>query len=375
MANRERNKSKQKAQSLQDVRARIDTIDDELLRLFNERASLAADTAAAKKAEGDANCYRPEREQEVLRRLGKANPGPIRESDLRRLYGELISVCRSMEQELRVACFGDASSHTYAALLQHFGHSVQVEPCQDIGMVFRAVERNECEHGVVPVENSSEGSVNHTLDMFMDTSLCIDGEIEMRIRHGLWLASGLERAATRKVYGHAQALAQCRNWLSLHMPHAKCIPAASSSDAVQRAVRDRQAALAGEHAGDAAEGLHLDHAGIEDKLLNTTRFLVLGRGLCQPSGDDKTSILFATANHPGSLCQMLQCMARHEVSMTRIESRPSGKGNWEYVFFVDLEGHSKDEKVSAALNELSSTAAMYRCLGSYPKARSQAAGG
>lgn len=357
---------------LESLRGEIDAIDDRLLQLFNQRAQLAVNVAAAKDAAGGAaSCYRPEREQAVLRRLLKNNPGPMQAPDLHRLYSELISVCRSMEQLLRVACFGDGTSHTSAALLRHFGHSVEMVPCEDISLVFRAVERGECDYGVVPVENSSEGSVNHTLDMFMDTSLCIDGEIEMRIRHGLWLAVATDRASVQKVYGHAQALAQCRNWLQLKLPQARLIAAASSSDAVQRAIRDGQAAVAGEHVLGEAEGLLLDGRGIEDKVGNTTRFLVLGPGLCEPSGNDKTSILFATPNHPGALCRMLECLAKHKVSMTRIESRPSGQGNWQYVFFVDIEGHGKDEKVGAALRELSSVAAMYRCLGSYPRVLSQ----
>ena len=308
------------------------------------------------------------RELAILKRLLQANKGPVKDGDLQRFYSELISICRGMEQVLQVACFGDASSHTSAALLQHFGHGVKVKPCQDIAAVFRAVEGGECDHGVVPVENSSEGSVNHTLDMLMDTSLYVCGEIEMRIRHALWLAAGVTRQEVSRVYGHVQALAQCRNWLAINMPHAECVQAASSSDAIQRAVSDHQAAVAGEHAGDECKDLRPDSTGIEDRIGNSTRFLVLGQDYCEATSDDKTSILFATPNNPGSLCQVLQCLARHQVSMTRIESRPSGKANWEYVFFVDLEGHGTDDKVRQALDELSAAAAMYRCLGSYPKA-------
>ena len=256
---------------------------------------------------------------------------------------------------------------TQAAALKHFGHSITTLPVSAISDVFQEVEAGNCQYGVVPVENSTEGVISHTLDMFFNSSLQICGEVTLRIHHNLLsLSHGLE--SVKRVYSHQQSLAQCRGWLDRHLPHAEHIPVGSNAEAARKAKEDPgSAAIAGETAGEIYQLAILAH-NIEDEQGNTTRFLIIGKQMVPPSGDDKTSLLISTKNEAGGLHRLLEPLAAHGVSMTRIESRPSRRGMWDYVFFIDIDGHREEAKVVRALAALEKAAGMYKILGSYPKA-------
>lgn len=356
------------AAKLEQLRNEIDALDERLVDLLNRRARLAMDVARAKQRDNAATLYRPEREARVLQRVTALNKGPLPDEEIARLVREVMSACLALESPLTVACLGPEGTFTEAAALKHFGQSVQLTLLGGIDQVFREVRAGACQYGVVPVENSVEGAVNHTLDMLLVSDLKLCGEVELRIRQQLLSrAQRLEDIET--VYSHEQSLAQCRRWLDANLADARRAPVTSNALAVLNAGKDeRSAAIAGERAGRLHE-LPALRKNIEDNPDNTTRFLVLGKDVPPPSGNDKTSVLFAMPSQPGSLMNMLACFADHGVNMTRIESRPSRQGTWEYVFFVDLLGHARDETLTRALTELRDKAAMMKYLGSYPVAR------
>jgi chorismate mutase/prephenate dehydratase len=353
---------------LNGIRARIDAIDEQLQDLLNQRAAAAHEIAAVKREhEPDAVFYRPEREAQILREVKARNRGPLGDEEMARLFREIMSACLALEQPLEVAFLGPAGTFTQAAALKHFGHAVRTLPVGAIADVFQEVETGNCDYGVVPVENSTEGVVNHTLDMFLSSPLRVCGEVMLRIHHNLISkARGLE--ALERVYSHQQSLAQCRGWLDRHLPQVERRAVGSNAEAARLARDDvRAAAIAGETAAE-IYGLTILVPNIEDEPGNTTRFLVIGRQTVPPSGDDKTSLLLSTRNEAGGLHRLLTPLAEHGISMTRIESRPSRRGIWDYVFFVDIEGHRDDPKVAAALQALREVTGMYKELGSYPRA-------
>jgi chorismate mutase/prephenate dehydratase len=353
---------------LKSIRDNIDRIDAQLQTLLNERARAAQEVARIKlKANPEAEFYRPEREAEVLRRVKERNQGPLDGEEIARLFREIMSACLALEQPLRVAFLGPDGTFTQAAALKHFGHSVLTQSMNSIGDIFRDVEAGACQFGVVPVENSTEGVISHTLDSFLNSPLKICGEVSLRINHQL--LSRLERLdQVEKVYSHAQSLAQCRGWLDRHLPHAERVPVGSNAEAARLASEDPGvAAIAGEAAGEIYQLQRLA-SNIEDEPGNTTRFLVIGKQDVPPSGSDKTSLLFSTHNQSGGLHAMLTPFAEHGISMTRIESRPSRRGRWDYVFFVDVEGHREDSDLSQALRKIEQAATQFKVLGSYPKA-------
>lgn len=352
---------------LTDLRKQIDDIDARLLALISERARMAQKVARIKgeNAGGNNSFYRPEREAQVLRRIIEKNGGPLSEEEMARLFREIMSACLALEQILNIAYLGPEGTFTQTAALKHFGHSVKTTALGSIDQVFREVESGACHYGVVPIENSIEGVVNHTLDMLINSPLLICGEVELRIHHHL-LTHAKKPAQIRQIYSHQQSLAQCRSWLDTHLPDAERIAVSSNAEAARRVGHKKtMAAIAGE---TASEYYHLPvlFSNIEDHPDNTTRFLVLGCHPTSPSGKDKTSLLFSAPNRPGSLHDMLTCFAENKVSLTRIESRPSRLGMWDYVFFIDVEGHAEDAKVVAALKKLESSASMVKLLGSYP---------
>ncbi|RME35302.1 MAG: prephenate dehydratase [Gammaproteobacteria bacterium] len=353
---------------LQRLRERIDAIDEKLLDLISERARLAGEVARAKQAAGNnSSCYRPEREAQVLRRMLEHNPGPLPDEDVARLFREIMSACLALQQPLTIAYLGPEGTFTQAAAFKHFGHSVNTAPLAAIDEVFREVESGDAHFGVVPVENSTEGVVTHTLDQFMESPLKICGEVVLRIHHHL-LGRGDGLDGVKKVYAHQQALAQCRRWLDGHLPHADRLAVSSNAEAARLASKeDESAAIAGDAALE-LYGLRYLARNIEDEPDNTTRFLVIGRQDTPRSGRDKTSLMFTTPNRAGALYEMLSAFAEQRISLTRIESRPSRIGMWDYVFFVDLEGHIEDEPVREAVTELERRAAMVKHLGSYPQA-------
>jgi len=360
------------SESLSDLRKKIDAIDLEILGLISARARCAQRVAEIKNgavAEGESvpSFYRPEREAEVLRHIQQANPGPLNDEEMARLFREIMSACLALEARQTVAYFGPEGTFTQSAALKHFGHSIHTQALAAINEVFREVESGGCEFGVVPIENSTEGVVNHTLDSFLQSSLNICGEVELRIHQHL-LGKSEDLSAIKRVFSHPQSLAQCREWLDTHLPQVEKVNTDSNAEAARRIVEEEgAAAIAGEGAAD-IYGLSVLSRNIEDNPDNTTRFLIIGHQFVPRSGDDKTSLLVSTHNRPGSLYRLLTPFANNDVSLTRIESRPSRCVNWEYVFFLDLIGHIEDRHIQDALEALREDAEMVRVLGSYPRA-------
>jgi len=352
---------------LRALRDRIDQLDQQIQILISQRAECAREIATLKQAAGDGNFYRPEREVDVLRRVIARNQGPLANEEIARLFREIMSACLALEEPMNIAFLGPEGTFTQAAAMKHFGHSVTTVPLASIADVFREVESGAAHFGVVPIENSTEGVINHTLDMFMNSPLRICGEVELRIHHHL-LGKGKTLKQAKRVLSHQQSLAQCREWLDTHLPGIERVAVASNAEAARLAARDARAvAIAGNSAAE-IYGLQVLVSNIEDEPDNTTRFLVIGRLDPLPSGEDKTSLLISGPNRSGSLMQLLAPLARHRINMTRIESRPSRRGLWEYVFFVDIDGHVQDPRVRKAMAELEKGSTVIKWLGSYPKA-------
>ncbi len=348
---------------LQNLRAEIDGIDDELLKLISRRAQLAQTIGRLKQG----SVYRPEREAQVLRRIKEANPGPLSAETAARLFREIMSACLALEKPLSVAYLGPRGTFTQAAALKQFGHAAQTVDCASIDEVFRKVEANQADYAVTPVENSTEGAVGRTLDLLLNTPLKICGEVVVRVHHYL-LREGESLSGIEKIYSHAQSFAQCHEWLNQNLPGVTRVTVASNAEAARLAAEEPQAAaIAGETAAE-IYGLSALVRNIEDEPNNTTRFLVLGRQEAARSGRDKTSIVMAAPNQPGAMHDLLGPFARNGVSMTKLESRPSGAGLWEYVFYVDVEGHQLDAPVAIAIKELQALAPLVKVLGSYPVA-------
>lgn len=351
---------------LEETRARIDVVDAQLVDLLAQRARLVASVAHIKRAGGGSGVfYRPDREAQILRRVQQLNPGPLSNEEVARLFREIISACFALEQSINVAYLGPEGTFTHEAAQKHFGQSARTTALPGIEQVFREVEAGQCHFGVVPVENSIEGVVNHTLDLLMNSTLRICGEVELRIHQHL-MSRCAEVADVRRVYSHQQSLAQCRAWLNANLPAAERVPVASNAEAARVAAVEEDAAAVGGAAAAGIHGLPILVHNIEDVPDNTTRFIVLGREDATPSGRDKTSVLFTAPNKPGALALILKCFGDQGVNMVRIESRPSRRGMWDYVFFADLEGHAQDAPVAAALAALGREAPLVRVLGSYP---------
>jgi chorismate mutase/prephenate dehydratase len=364
---------------LEQVRADIDAIDREIQALIDRRAlcaqrvaeiKLAAANAATARDEVDTEVvfYRPEREAQVLRRIIERNTGPLEGDSVARIFREIMSACLALERPLQVAYLGPEGTFTQAASIKHFGHAAVCVPQATIDGVFAQVESGECNYGVVPVENSTEGMVSHTLDNFMDSPLKISGEVEMRIGHHLLVAPHTSADAITRICAHQQALAQCRNWLDRHWPDVEREAVSSNGEAARMALETPGVAAV---AGDmAAELYQLEKLAehIEDYADNTTRFLVIGREEVPPSGRDKTSIIVSSRNKPGALFTLLEPFRRAGVSLTRIDTRPSRTEKWAYVFFIEFEGHVQDSKIADILAELEEQSILLKPLGSYPQA-------
>ncbi|RLK48696.1 chorismate mutase [Alkalispirillum mobile] len=354
--------------ALQQVRARIDALDDEILRLVSERARMAEEVARVKREAGHtSDFYRPEREAQVLRRVRQTNPGPLGNEAVTRLFREIMSACLAIQLPLRVAFLGPEGTYTQEAALKHFGHSMGTAPLSTIAEVFREVESGAAHYGVVPVENSTEGVVTHTVDRFLNSPLQVVGEVQLPIHHAL-ASRETEWSGIQRIYSHQQGLAQCRAWVDTHLPGVEQVPVTSTAEAARMAAAEGGAAAIASEAACELYELPVLATHIEDEPGNTTRFLVVGPESPPPSGDDKTSLVISRANQPGGLYRLLEPLARHGLNMTRIESRPAPQGVWEYVFFVDLLGHAEDEAVRAALAEIQEQASLCRVLGSYPRA-------
>ncbi len=356
---------------LEKLRGRIDQIDDQLLELFNQRARCAVEVAEVKRAlnqgEEDINFFRPDREAQVIKRLKSLNQGPLSNDEVGRLIREVMSACLALEQPLKIAYLGPEGTFTQSAALKHFGHSVSTVPMSSIPDVFSSVKSGHADYGLVPVENSTEGVISHTLDMFIDSDLKVCGEVEIRVHHHLANRSQ-DSSRIRHIYSHQQSFAQCRRWLDQNFPGIERIPVSSNAEAARLAsVEDDAAAICGLPAVEIFD-LKICHENIEDLSDNTTRFVIIGNQDVDPSGNDKTSLLISTRNVPGALLGLLQPLADNGISMNKIESRPAQGHKWAYVFFIDIDGHQRDADVATALNQLKQQASLFKILGSYPKA-------
>lgn len=355
-------------EDLQDLRRQIDGIDRQILSLLNQRYEVVKKVGEWKIAHNQP-IYVPERERMLLEKLEKLNPGPMSSETLRAIYREIMSGSMKIELPLRIAYLGPEATYTHLAAKNIFGQSVEYDPRSSIKDVFHDVETGRCSYGVVPVENSTEGVVNYTLDILIDSPVHICSEVNMDIRH--CLLSSVEKEDIRVIYSHAQSLEQCRNWLDLHLPQVERVPVVSNARACQLARQEPNAgAIAGELAAE-VYGLNILERNIQDNSGNMTRFLVMGRQEPEPTGNDKTSIVFSIKDRVGGLQECLSCFAEEGVSMSMIESRPLKNRNWEYIFFVDLAGHKEELSVKSALEKLSGMCLFFKILGSYPRAHRQ----
>lgn len=353
--------------NLDELRAAIDRVDDELLRVLNERASLVAQVAPLKE-KLHVPFYVPSRERQVVERLMAANAGPFPTDSLRQVFQEIMSACRTLERTVKVAYLGPEATFTHMAVKRQFGLSARAMPVGTIAGVFEEVERRTVDFGVIPVENSTDGVVFHTLDSFMDSDLRIAAEIVLEVSQCLLVRDNMDIKLVERVYSHPQGLGQCRRWLAANLPRASLIESTSTAEAARLAREDARGAAVASELAAMLYDLTIARRKIEDLADNRTRFLVLGREQADPTGDDKTSILVVVRDQPGVLFTVLQTFASRGINMTKIESRPSRRRPWEYVFFVDVDGHERDEKVAAALTDLRTHCESVKVLGSYPKA-------
>ena len=350
---------------LDNIRQEIDTIDQQLLDLLNSRADLVHEVGEIKKKEG-LQIYAPEREDALLKRLAKMNHGRLPEKSIRAIYREIMSAALSLEDNLTVAYLGPKGTWTHQAAIKKFGNSIQYDAQANFADVFNQVARRKAHYGVVPIENSTEGAVSHTLDLFVDSPLQICAQVLLRIENGLMAC--IPREEIKTLYSHPQVFGQCRNWILRHFPEADLVEVSSTTKAAQLArdnAADGAAALGGKLAAQLNELTMLEES-IQDRATNTTRFLVIGEKTCPATGNDRTSILFSVHDRPGSLVKALQAFDKLNVNMSKIESRPSKQRDWEYIFYVDLAGHCTDTDVAEALSELEKHCSLVKMFGSYP---------
>jgi chorismate mutase/prephenate dehydratase len=347
------------------LREQIDDVDTRLLALLAERGRLVLQVGGLKHAT-NAPVLRPEREAQILRRLAESNPGPLPAEAIASIWREVISGCRALERRLRIGYLGPVGTYSEQAVLTKFGHGVEAIPLPSFDEVFRAAEAGSVDFGVVPVENSTEGAVNRSLDLFLQTPLRICGEVSIPIRHHLLTASGTMDGVSR-VCAHPQALAQCARWLAHHHPGLERVPVASNAEGARLAsIEPHSAGIA----GDGALGRYrvkVVAEAIQDEPMNRTRFAVVGQHACGPSGEDQTSLILSVPDRAGAVHALIEPLARHGVSMKRFESRPARQGGWEYYFYIDLIGHEADPPVASALAEIRAHAAFFKSLGSYPR--------
>ena len=360
------------AKALAELRNQIDALDEKIGELISERAKCAIQVAKVKSTGAQLNAfapkfYRPEREAQVLRKAMARNKGPLKDEEFARLFREIMSACLALEEQVQVAYLGPEGTFTQQAAIKHFGHSANALTMPTIDAVFREVESGAAHYGVVPVENSTEGVVTHTLDSFMGSNVKICGEVVLRIHHNLLVSEVTNLESITRIYSHAQSLSQCRFWLDTNYPNADRIPVTSNSEAARRIKGEwNAAAIAGEMAAELYD-LHCHAKNIEDMPDNSTRFLIIGSEEVGASGDDKTSIFVSTKNKPGALHDLLEPFHRNGIDLTRVESRPSRTGVWNYVFFIDFNGHVNDPAVSTTLEDIATRVAELKVLGSYPR--------
>lgn len=355
-------------EQLADLRVRIDVVDQQLLNLLNERAKLAQAVGEVKKIDGSP-VFRPDREAQVIDKLKNRNPGPVLADSIAPIWREIMSACRSLEARQRVAFLGPIGTFSEQATLNYFGSSIEPIACPSIDEVFRAASAQSSDFGVVPIENSTEGVVARSLDLLLQSPLTIVGETSLLVTHNL-LRKELSRDSIKVVAAHPQALAQCQGWLSQNLPGVERRAVSSNAEGARMAGEDASiAALASERAAT-QYGLHVVQRAVQDEAHNRTRFVVVTHTdrhtPAAPTGHDCTSLAVAVDNRPGAVHDLLVPLKRHNVSMTRFESRPARSGQWEYVFFIDLAGHPAQDNVAAALDELRAQCSLFKVLGSFP---------
>lgn len=353
--------------TLDELRIQIDLVDRQLLELLSQRADYVHEVGVYKKKEG-LQIYAPEREEALLRKLISMNEGRLPEKSIRAIYREIMSAALALEEDLKIAYLGPKGTWTNQAAIKKFGHSVNYSPLASFADVFDQVARRQANYGVVPIENSTEGAVSHTLDLFVDSPLHICAQILLRIENSL--LSAIPREDIKTLYSHPQVFGQCKNWILRSFPDADLVEVSSTTKAAHIA-RDKAsegaAALGGKLAAELAD-LEVLESAIQDRATNTTRFLVISEKTCPPTGNDRTSLLFAVSDRPGSLVDALKSFDAFQINMSKIESRPSKQKDWEYIFYVDLAGHCEDEAVSSAIDELKTHCSLVKILGSYPDA-------
>ncbi|MBI4400574.1 MAG: prephenate dehydratase [Nitrospirae bacterium] len=347
-------------------RKEIDRIDDEILRLLNERSKNVIEIGKLKKqSDAEANLHTPVREAEIVDRLLRQNKGPFPNDAIRPVYREIMSASLSLEGPQLVAYLGPRATFTHLACIQQFGASARYVPVNSIAEVFHEVERGRANFGVVPIENSTEGVVNHTLDMFIDSNLLIYGEVLQEVSHHL-LSKADRIEDIKKLYSHPHAIAQCRTWLEKNLPHVPVSEVPSTARAAELCADDPSAAAIASELASQLYGLKILRSRIEDNINNFTRFLVLSQKPAERTGKDKTSIMLSVKDKVGALYELLRPFASHGINMTKIESRPSRRKAWEYLFFVDIEGHVEEDRVKKALEEVKGRCLFMKILGSYP---------
>jgi chorismate mutase / prephenate dehydratase len=353
---------------LKTIRDNIDALDQKIQLLINERAACAQQVAEIKIKAGETDhFYRPEREAQVLRGIEERNEGPLGDKEMARLFREIMSACLALERPIKVAFLGPAGTYNHMASVKHFGSSIEEQPVNNIEEIFRVVETGEVHFGVAPIENSTEGVITHTLDLLINSTLKICGEVDLRIQHNL-ISNEKDLKDIKKVFSHQQSLAQCRRWLDVNLPNVEQYAVRSNAEAVRLSKKEKgSAAIAGKMASEIYD-VPIHSSEIEDETDNTTRFIVIGKDAVTPSGEDRTSLLVTTNNKAGALHELLKPLASRNIGMSKIESRPSRRGVWEYVFFIDIDGHKDEKHVAEALTEIEHESAMVRILGSYPKA-------
>jgi len=351
--------------SLETIRKKIDNVDSRLVQLLNERTRYALEIGKLKKKDGK-SIYVPAREKQVLSRVAKLNAGPLADKSIRAIYREIMSAALALEKNLKVAYMGPPSTFSHQAARSRFGGSVDYLSCETISDVFDAVEKQMADYGVVPVENSTEGAVTYTLDRMTETSLKICAELYLPVSQNL--LSKVSRERIKKLYSHPQVLGQCRQWLQREMAGVDLIPVASTARGAELAAKEEDSGALASSLAAEIYGLNILESDVQDLSGNTTRFLVIGNSQNQPTGDDKTSLLFAVQHRAGALYGALESFKKFGLNLTKIESRPSRSKRWEYFFFVDIEGHADDKQVKKGLMDLSKHCALLTVLGSYPKA-------
>jgi chorismate mutase / prephenate dehydratase len=358
-----------KTSDLQKLRSRIDRIDDEMLELLNKRSEVVLEVGHIKRQQ-KSRFYKPDRERQILERLTSKNPGPFPNDALKVIYREILSASVSLEEPLKVSCLGPLATFSHLAALRHFGSSAHFLPLASIKDVFEVVERGEAEYGVVPIENSTEGVVSSTLDMFIDYDLKVSAEIVLEVSHNL-LSKAAGRQKVKRIYSIPIATAQCKQWLESHMPGVAVMEATSTAKAAEIAAKDAQSAAIASELAARIYDLNVLARNIEDSKHNVTRFLVISKEFPPGSGNDKTSIMFSIKDRPGSLYDILLPFKRAKINLTKIESRPSKRKAWEYIFFVDMEGHIEEKRLSRAIEAVKEECLYMKHLGSYPQGNTE----